>query len=150
MLEVRTTPAERRVVLALDEATCARDAVYAAAFSFIDRCWVHLDRVAGGRLEVTLRSKRADEMDLEALASQFKDELLGHAWRQKIVEDGRALLDSLAVRAYGASAPPGQEPSLDELLADASDGDGGAFDDPLGIAMSWEEKYAKKSEGETS
>lgn len=142
MLEVRTTPAERRVVLALDEAACPRAAVYAAAFAFIDRCWVHLDRVEGGRLEVTLRTKRAEEMDLDALAAQFKDELLGQGWRQKIVDDNRALLEALAVRAYGGAAPPDAASSLDDLLA----GDGGAFDDPLGIAMSWEEKYAKKSD----
>jgi His-Xaa-Ser system protein HxsD len=142
MLEVRTTPAERRVVVALDEASCPRAAVFAAAFSLIDRCWVHLDR-KDGRLEVSLRTKRAEEADLDSLAAQFRDELLGHAWRQKLVEDGRDLLESLAVRAYGASAPPDQAGSIDDLLA----GDAGAFDDPLGIAMSWEEKYAKKSDG---
>jgi His-Xaa-Ser system protein HxsD len=146
MLEVRTTPAERRVVLALDEASCPRAAVYAAAFSFIDRCWVHLDR-KDGRLEISLREKRAEGSDLEALAAQVRDELLGHAWRHKLVEDGRELLESLAVRAYGASAPPDQAGSLDDLLAGD---DQGAFDDPLGIAMSWEEKYAKKSEGGAS
>jgi len=148
MLEVRTTPAEGRVVLALDEAACARDAVYAAAFAFIDRCWVHLDRVDGGRLEVTLRSKRAAgepaAAELDALAAQFEDELLGQGWREKLLDDNRALLESIALRAFGPTGAATSEPgALDDLLAGASD-DNGAFDDPLGIAMSWEEKYAKK------
>lgn len=141
MLEVRTTPAEGRVVLALDEADCPRAAVYAAAFAFIDRCWVHLDRKDAGRIEVQLRKKgAAADGELEALAAQLQDELLGQAWRQKIVDGSASMLQDLAVKAFGAPASPSPEAgALDDLLA--SDG---AFDDPLGIALSWEEKYAKK------
>jgi hypothetical protein len=40
---------------------------------------------------------------------------------------------------YGAAGPPG----LDDLLA-MDIGEESAFEDPLGIAMSWEEKYTKK------
>ena len=145
MLETRTNPGEGRVVLALDEATLPRDAVYAAAFAFIDRCWVHVDRVAG-RIEVALHAKAANA-NLEALAAELQDELLGEAWRRKIVDENRALMESLAIQAFGT--PGGVEASgaseagaLDDLLADGD----GAFDDPLGIAMSWEEKYARKGD----
>ncbi|MFT3769700.1 MAG: hypothetical protein QM820_30045 [Minicystis sp.] len=137
MLEIRTNPGEGRVVLALDESSLPRDAVYAAAFACIDRCWVHLDRV-DGRIEVALRAKGA-AANLEAIAVELKDELLGEAWRRKIVDENRALMESLATRAFGAPAAA-EAGALDDLLAE----DGGAFDDPLGIAMSWEEKYAKK------
>ena len=139
MLEVQTTPGGGRIVLAFDEASYPRDAVYAAAFAFIDRCWVHLERVAGGRLEVALRAKAAGA-DVDAMARELKEELLGQAWRQKIVEDGRAIVEDVAASAFGA--PAADAGALDELLAE----DGGAFDDPLGIATSWEEKYAKKGE----
>ena len=40
-----------------DEALYPKDAVYGAAYVLIDRCWVHLDRPAEGRIEVTLRVK---------------------------------------------------------------------------------------------
>src|SRR5690242_1876920 len=127
MLEVRTTPAEGRVVLALDEVDCPRAAVYAAAFAFIDRCWVHLERVDGGRIEVSLRKKgAAADADLEALGAQLQDELFAHAWQQKIADESRSMLESLAVRAFGAPAAQTPETgALDDLLA----GDG-AFDDP--------------------
>ncbi|APR79796.1 Hypothetical protein A7982_05143 [Minicystis rosea] len=142
MLETRTNPGDGRVVLALDEASLPRDAVYAAAFAFIDRCWVHLDRV-GGRVEVTLRAKAANA-NLDALAQELQDELLGEAWRRKVVDENRALMEALAIEAFGTPGGAGAPDAgaLDDLLADGD----GAFDDPLGIAMSWEEKYAKKGD----
>lgn len=146
MIEVRTTPNEGRIALSLDEATAPRDAVLAAAFAFTDRCWVRLDRGAGSTLTVILRVKAGgDAAALDALAEQVKEELLQQAWRQQALDAGRDLVASIALAAYGASAPPdaaADAGSLDDLLAE-----GGAFDDPLGIATSWEEKYAKKGEG---
>jgi hypothetical protein len=142
MLDISHNPAEGLVVLALDEGAAPRDALYAAAFAFIDRCWVHLDRVAGGRVEVALRSKTAGA-DVEALGAELRDGLLAEAWRRKAVDEGRAVLEGVATRAFGAPAAEAEVGSLDDLLA----ADGGAFDDPLGIAMSWEDKYAKKDQG---
>ena len=64
------------------------------------------------------------------------------AFRRLCREYGAGLFVSemITSRALsGAAGPPG----LDELLA-TEIGDAGAFEDPLGIAMSWEEKYTKK------
>jgi His-Xaa-Ser system protein HxsD len=140
-----TTLAETSVELTFDERLYPRDAVYGAAYVFIDRCYVHLDRAAteggGARIHVTLRAK-GKAADVGAYAAEFKDELLGQAWRRHIVEIDRDFFQTLAIRALGA---PGAEPTLDDLLAGT---DEGAFEDPLGIAMSWEEKYTKKKGGD--
>ena len=59
---------------------------------------------------------------------------------EQLLEENRALIEQVTTRALaGAAGPPG----LDELLA-MDIGEATAFEDPLGIAMSWEEKYAKK------
>ena len=78
--------------------------------------------------------------DTAALAGEFQNELLGQAWRRQIVDENRAFIESITTRALGGAAGP---PGLDELLA-MDIGEASAFDDPLGIAMSWEEKYKKK------
>jgi His-Xaa-Ser system protein HxsD len=130
------------IAVEFDETLYPLDAVYGAAYVFIDRAYVHLDRVADKRLSVTFKAKR-DDLDVEALAGDFQNELLGQAWRRRIVDDSRTLVESITARALaGAAGPPG----LDELLA-ADIGDATAFEDPLGIAMSWEEKYLKKKQG---
>jgi His-Xaa-Ser system protein HxsD len=44
-------------VIELDETLYPKDAIYGAAYVFIDRCYVHLDRAADRRIQVTLRAK---------------------------------------------------------------------------------------------
>lgn len=123
----------------LDEGLYPKDAIYGAAYVFIDRCYVHLDRVGPSRVKVTLRAKKSP-LDTQALAGDFQNELLGQAWRRMIADESRAFIESITARALGGAAGP---PGLDELLA-TDIGEASAFDDPLGIAMSWEEKYSKK------
>ena len=49
-----------RVELALDEGAFPRDAVYGAAYTFIDRCYVRLHRPAEGRIAIVLRATSCD------------------------------------------------------------------------------------------
>ena len=130
---------EGSVRVELDESLYPKDAIYGAAYVFIDRCYVHLDRVGDRRIQVTLKAKRAGA-DTQAFAGEFQNELLGQAWRRQIVEENRQLIESITTRALGGAAGP---PGLDELLS-MDIGEETAFEDPLGIAMSWEEKYKKK------
>lgn len=139
MSQIQRTDAPAALTLEFDEGLYPLDAVYGAAYIFIDRCYVHLDRQAG-RLSVRLKLKPGATLALDDLAGEFENELLGQAWRRSIVEDNRRLIEEVTTRALaGAAGPPG----LDDLLA-MDIGDDTAFEDPLGIAMSWEEKYKKK------
>ncbi len=124
----------------IDGSLYPQDALYGAAYVFLDRCYVLLDRVSDNRVRVLLRGKTKDAaLDGDALAGEFQNELLGQTWRRKIAEDNRSLIEAITARALGGAAGP---PGLDDLL-EMDVGSETAFDDPLGIAMSWEEKYAK-------
>jgi hypothetical protein len=90
---------------------------------------------------VTLRPKAGVAADADAAAGEFGNELLGQAWRLKLFEENRQLVEAITARALGGAAGP---PGLDELLM-TEIGEENAFEDPLGIAMSWEEKYGKKA-----
>ncbi len=140
MSEVQTVLGEGAVQIEFDETFYPKDAIYGAAYVFIDRCYVHLDRAADKRVRVTLRAKSGAPMDSQALAGELENELLCQAWRLSIASENRQLIESITARALGGAAGP---PGLDELLAMDID-EATAFDDPLGIAMSWEEKYKKK------
>jgi His-Xaa-Ser system protein HxsD len=139
MSDMSFTLGEGSVRVEFDESLYPKDAIYGAAYVFIDRCYVHLDRAGDRRIQVTLKAKRSGA-DTQALAGEFQNELLGQAWRRQIVEENRQLIESITTRALGGAAGP---PGLDELLA-MDIGEETAFEDPLGIAMSWEEKYKKK------
>lgn len=127
------------VVLSFDESIYPKDAVFGAAYTLLDRCFVHIDR-EGTKLQVRLRPKPGVAVSAELIAGEFEAEALAQTWRRDIVRENQALIESVTTRALaGAAGPPGLDDLLDEDLGDLGD----AFDDPLGIAVSWEEKYGK-------
>lgn len=141
MPDLTTTQSDGTLELEFDESLYPKDAIYGAAYIFIDRCYVWLDRPRPGRVSARLRLKPDVDRPLDALAGEFENELLAQAWRRMIIDENRQLIESVTTRALaGAAGPPG----LDDLLGMDID-DETAFEDPLGIAMSWEEKYKKKA-----
>lgn len=128
------------IQITFDEALYPKDAIYGAAYVLIDRCYVHLDRTSDGRIVVKLQPKAGVSLSAEQATGEFQNEALGQAWRRQILDENRALIEMISSRALGGAAGP---PGLDDLLA-LDTGDATAFDDPLGIAMSWEDKYKKK------
>lgn len=143
MPEITNHQGGGELVLELEESLYPKDAIYGTAYVFIDRCYVLLDRPRADRISVRLKLKPGVTRALDDLAGEFENELLGQTWRRMILDENRELIESVTTRALsGAAGPPG----LDELLATGGDDDA-AFDDPLGIAVSWEEKYKKKASG---
>jgi His-Xaa-Ser system protein HxsD len=128
------------VRLELDAELYPLEALYGAAYIFIDRCYVLLDKPSDGKFRATLAPKTAGA-DLRALAGEFANELLSCAWRHQITRENRAFVEQVTVAAIGGAMGP---PSLDDLAK--FDFSSEALEDPLGIAQSWEEKYKKKSE----
>lgn len=143
---VTTDPAEGSVTITVDAAVYPLEAVYGAAYIFIDRCYVLLDRPRGGAYSATLTPKGdASPEALRQMVGEFANELLSQAWRQKIIEENRVIIETVTTQALAGAMGP---PSLDDLAAFDFTED--AFDDPLGIAMSWEEKYRKKTPQEAA
>ena len=129
------------VQLQLDATLYPLQAIYGAAYIFIDRCYVFLERPQQGQVRVVLTAKagQADAGALRALVGEFANELLSCAWRHQITLDNRVLLETVTMQAIAGAMG---QPSLDDLASfDFSDQ---GFDDPLGIALSWEEKHGKK------
>jgi len=133
------------MTLSLEVGLYPRDVLYAAAYVFLDRAYVLLDR-SGDRYQVHLRGKAAlDETTLRAMAGEFANELLAQALRLRVVHTNQRLIEdiaSLAISGAAGRAVHGDEAALIDLDAP---GDDGFLDDPLGIAVPWE---SKKGAGE--
>lgn len=142
-------PATSTLTLSLDVGLYPRDVLYAAAYVFLDRAYVLLDR-AGSRFLVHLRGKTAiDEAALRAMAGEFENELLAQALRLKVAKANQRIIENITTLAI-SGATGGFEPAHDggdePRLVDLEDpGDDGFLDDPLHIAEPWE---AKKDRGE--
>lgn len=119
------------------------DAVYGAAYIFIDRCYALLDEPSEGLFRVTLALKNGEpaEHTLSSLANEFAREIQSCALRAEIAKETAELIEAATNTALlGAVGPP----TLDDL--EKFDFSGEALEDPLGIAMSWEEKHATKKD----
>jgi len=133
------------VEVTLDEAVFPRPVGLAAAYRFIDRCYVLVETRPGKRLSVRLEDKEpAAPAARKALAGEFRNELLHQLVRRQVAERtdalraaivGRALLSADEALASEAAAPAAAAEPLDFQ------------DDPLGIAVPWEEKYGEKRDG---
>lgn len=135
---------ETRAILDVDAGLYPVEALYGAAYVFIDRCYVLLDRPEPTKLRVVITPKTlGDEAEgvLRQVVGEFANELVSAAWRHQITQENRAQIESVTMQAIAGAMGP---PTLDDL--EDFDFTDEAFEDPLGIAMSWEEKYAKKDE----
>jgi His-Xaa-Ser system protein HxsD len=142
MDETKTMFDDRWASIELDEDLYPKDAIYGAAYVFLERSYLFLERAGDRRVRIRLRGRAegSTAQDARALAGELGNEALAQSLRRRIAADKRVIIETIAARALaGAAGPPG----LDDLLA-MDIGDETAFEDPLGIAMSWEEKYAKK------
>jgi His-Xaa-Ser system protein HxsD len=131
------------LTLSLDGSLYPPDVLYAAAYVFLDRAYVLLDR-DGARFLVHLRGKQAlDEPTLRAMAGEFENELLAQALRLRVVQANRRIIEDITALAIsGAGGVPTQDPLLIDLQEPNEDG---FLDDPLGIAQPWE---AEKKDAE--
>jgi His-Xaa-Ser system protein HxsD len=133
---------EKRAILDVDATLYPLEAVYGAAYVFIDRCYVLLDRPSQDRFRIVITPKKLDDPSaLRSWAGELANELVSCAWRHQIAQENRAVIESVTMQAMSGAMGA---PSLDDL--ESFDFTSEAFEDPLGIAMSWEEKYSKKKE----
>jgi arsenate reductase (thioredoxin) len=136
------------LTLSLDTGLYPRDVLYAAAYVFLDRAYVLLDR-QGSRYLVHLRGKQAiDEAALRAMAGEFENELLAQALRQRVVKANQRIIEGITGLAIGGATigmPPAE--AVDDDMIDMQDpGEDGFLDDPLQIATPWEAKKGSAEE----
>jgi His-Xaa-Ser system protein HxsD len=138
---IALSPKEGVTVLALDKGLYPLDVVYGAAYVLTDRAYLLLDKDAKGRILVRIESKdEATEAELRALVGEFSNELLSQALRRKVTQQNKAILEAIVTQAIagatGAMVPGAMEDEDDDL---------DFLDDPLGIAVPWEEKFSKEA-----
>lgn len=121
---------ERRVSFVVSEEIYPLDTIQGAAYLFLDRAYVFLDRPADRQVAVVLKAKAA-EADLDALAGEFSNELLNQALRKAIGASNAKIREFILAKAlFSVDAPS----SIDKLLAELD----AEEMEPLEIPVPWE------------
>jgi len=140
-----------KITLKLRKGLYPLDAVFGAAYVMIDRAYVFLDKDEDGNVLIYIHAKPDEPgLDMEALAGEFANEALGQVLRGRIMKEHKNRLELIVSQAVaGAVGIAGMDDiGLDDLGLDDLDGDDDDLDfldDPLGIAVPWEEKYKKSA-----
>ena len=124
----------RRVSFTLSEDIYPREAILGAAYLFVDRCFVFLERPADKQIEVRLKCKEAPSAEaLEQLAGEFANVLLDQVVRFHVSERTGRLREYTMARAFFTT--PAQS-SIDQLLAELDAEE--MMEDDLEIAVPWQ------------
>ncbi len=108
-------------------------AIYAASYVFIDTAYVLLDKgTKKDEIVVQLKAKEGfSEKQKEALKGEFQNELLNCALREAVAKENVKIREYIVGQAlYSSVQDMGTAPASSEYA-----------DDPLEIAVPWEEKY---------
>ena len=126
---------ERRVSFVVNEELYPRDAVFGAAYLFVDRCWVYLRRPSDKEIEVVLTSRNAsvEHEELVELAGEFANELMNQIVRSQVGEQTAQIREYYLARAFFSD--PNQS-SIDALLAELDAEE--LEEDDLEISVPWE------------
>ena len=125
---------ERLVRFIVDETLYPLEAIYGAAYLFVDRCFVFLERAEDKKVRVQLKNKKeSTEDELEALAGEFSNELLNQILRWRVSEATAQIREYTMARAF-VSHPA--QTSIDALLAELDAEE--LEEDELEIQVPWE------------
>jgi len=130
MLEAVTVPVDTRAY--------PLEVIYGAAYVLMDRAYVHLVPAGDGIVDVRLAGKEPlDTKGLRDLGGTFANELVNQALRVTLDESGRKLREYIVAKAHFFQEEGGRDGQrlLDTTMQEAFD------EDPLDIAVPWEEKY---------
>jgi len=122
----------------LDSKIYSLEAILNACYAFIERAYIFLDSDTNrGKISVSLKGKlKLSSRKLEQLRGEFMNELLCCALRYEISKKNKKIREYIIGRALYSALPAA------DLVT--STGKSDYQEDPLGIAIPWEEKYGKK------
>ena len=136
--DIKIKKKKNQLLICINPKIYPLEAVYGACYVFIDRAYLFLDGNPEKEIKVFIRGKKElNPKELEKLAGEFKNELLNYTLRLTIAKNTKKIRETIVERAL-FSALPHEEIAAEEKEEKMFE------DDPLGIAVPWEEKYGKK------
>ncbi len=141
------------VLLSVNPKIYPLEAVYSAAYVFLDKVYLLLDGDPESEVIVELKPKNKpkNKEELEALGREFNNELINYSDYQKRSEKTARIRELIMQRALLTNAQLSDEQGsdADESINNTGIEDDADFlEDPEGIAIPWEEKYGKSASSE--
>ncbi len=130
---------QNKTVILINPKLYSLEAVYGAAYAFLDKAYVYLEQGPNSKIQVNLKGKeKMNKKSLEALRGEFLNELLNFSLREKISKNNKKIREYIVARALvSASQQDGFQGGGEEV----------SCEDPSKIIIPWRsEKQKKRSE----
>lgn len=118
---------ENKIVVFLSSKLYSLEAVYGAAYVFLDRAYVYLEEAPESKIKATLKSKnKLAGKESEGLKDEFLNELLNFSLREQISKSNKKIREYIVARALSAASaaviperrPMGQEDNQRRKLSE--------------------------------
>ncbi len=158
------------LIISVNTKTYPLEAIFGASYVFINNAYIFLDGDPEKKIDIKLKLKPESLnsfQNIKELKGEFLNELLNFSWRHRISKENKQLREYIVGAALlGATGGGGiyrqTDSSIEEDTIKAIDHKAktiaeviaeneidNSFDDPLGIAVPWEEKFQKKGSKKT-
>jgi len=140
MTKFKLNQKENKIVVPVNPQLYSLEAIYGAAYVFLDRAYLFLDGNPKSQVMVTLKGKeRLNKKQLKDLAGEFYNELLNCALRNQISKNNQKIREYIVARALFSTTE--EKKAKKEIKKETEKEEWQK--DTLGIAIPWEEKYKK-------
>ncbi|MFW6025216.1 MAG: His-Xaa-Ser system protein HxsD [Candidatus Woesearchaeota archaeon] len=138
-IETEINKKEKCVYALVDPNFYPLEAVYDAAYNFLDRAYILFDGDPQKEIKVRLKGKEElNKSELELLAKEFFNELINSGLRRKISKKNKNIREYMVSAALIGASKDLQNKIHKESID--SEEDNNWEEDPLGIATTWEEQ----------
>lgn len=135
------------VIISVNPKIYPLDIIFSAAYIFIDKVYVIVDGDLEEEILVQLRPKDKNA-NLEILGREFNNELINYSFYAAQTNKNMELRTAIIQRAFLTSSQESDEPSAEEVVESPEEELGEShIEDPLGIAIPWEEKHGREKSG---
>ena len=141
MKGLRAVKRKNQLLIYLDPKIYPLEAIYGACYVFVDRAYLFLDGDPKEKVKVFIKGrKRMTKNELEKLKGEFENELLNYSFRISLAKYTKDIRDMIVERALFSALSHEKEAQKEDVFEE----------DPLGIAVPWEEKYGKRKKRKKS
>lgn len=135
----------KEVKFSLNSQIFPLEAIYATCYNFIDKVYIYLDK-KGNNILVSLTPKEESKINHRTLQGEFRNELLHNTLRIQIASSNAKIREYIVSQAISSSLElPAEKTQESEKFESYS-----YIEDPLGIAIPWEEKMKMQQKSKKS
>ena len=140
MPQFKINAKENKIIVPVNSQLYPLEAIYGAAYVFLDRAYLFLDGNPKKQIWIHLKGKKKlAKKELKDLAGEFYNELLNCALRDKISKNNQKIREYIVARALFSTTE--EKKAKKEIKKETKKEEWQK--DTLGIAIPWEEKYKK-------